>query len=77
MSPPLPRYTRTFLTTVSHTRRPAINDDYLKPTTTTARRTVTHYPNPQDLRGIPCIAPGVGGTQPHTHPLNETIRRNP
>lgn len=32
--------------------------------------------NPIDLRGIPCIARGVGGTSPHTDPLRETIRRN-
>ncbi len=32
--------------------------------------------NPIDLRGIPCIARGVGGTSPHTDPMRETIRRN-
>ncbi len=31
-------------------------------------------PDPQDLRGIPCIARGVGGTQPGTDPLATTIR---
>lgn len=29
----------------------------------------------QRLRGIPCIARGVGGTSPGTNPLTETIRR--
>jgi len=32
--------------------------------------------DPADLRGIPCIARGVGGTSPNTDPLRETIRRN-
>lgn len=27
------------------------------------------------LRGIPCIANGVGGTQPGTHPLQELLAR--
>lgn len=31
--------------------------------------------DPADLRGIPCIARGVGGTSPGTDPLRETIRR--
>lgn len=32
-------------------------------------------PEPQDLRGIPVIGPGVGGVSPHTQPERETIRR--
>lgn len=31
--------------------------------------------DPADLRGIPCIARGVGGTSPGTNPLTTTIRR--
>jgi hypothetical protein len=31
-------------------------------------------PNPGDLRGIPCIAPGVSGVSPGTEPLAATIR---
>lgn len=31
---------------------------------------------PAALRGIPCIANGIGGTSPGTDPLRETIRRN-
>lgn len=31
--------------------------------------------DPADLRGIPCIARGVGGTSPGTNPLAATIRR--
>lgn len=31
--------------------------------------------DPADLRGIPCIARGVGGTSPGTNPLAETERR--
>lgn len=30
--------------------------------------------DPADLRGIPCIARGVGGTSPGTNPLTSTIR---
>ena len=35
-----------------------------------------HTPDadPSDLRGIPCIARGVGGTSPGTNPLHATIR---
>ncbi len=37
----------------------------------------THTPtDPTNLRGIPCIARGVGGTSPNTDPLRETIRRD-
>ena len=32
-------------------------------------------PNPQDLRGIPCIANGVGGTSPGTDPLQTLIAK--
>jgi hypothetical protein len=36
-----------------------------------------HTPDadPADLRGIPCIGRGVGGTSPGTNPLTETVRR--
>jgi len=30
--------------------------------------------NPADLRGIPCIARGVGGTSPHTNPATAVLR---
>lgn len=30
--------------------------------------------SPQDLRGIPVIGRGVGGTSPGTDPLNEALR---
>jgi hypothetical protein len=84
MSRPLPRYqpdtdpNKHSRSTVSHTRRPRIEVDYYPAdqgnTNPTPHRLFT--PNPEDLRGIPCIARGVGGTQPHTNPLAETIRRN-
>ena len=32
-------------------------------------------PDPTNLRGIPCIARGVGGTQPGSNPLSETVAR--
>lgn len=34
----------------------------------------TPLADPQDLRGIPCIAHGVGGTSPGTNPLTEALR---
>jgi len=40
--------------------------------------TITNATLPGDtrrLRGIPCIARGVGGTSPNTNPLTETIAR--
>lgn len=36
----------------------------------------TAQADPQDLRGIPCIARGVGGTSPGTNPLSEAVRRS-
>lgn len=30
--------------------------------------------DPADLRGIPCIAPGVGGTSPGTNPATTVLR---
>jgi len=30
--------------------------------------------DPVDLRGIPCIARGVGGTSPHTNPATAVLR---
>ena len=32
---------------------------------------------PGDLRGIPCLAKGVGGTQPGTSPLAALMSRQP
>jgi hypothetical protein len=65
MSRALPRYTQEPAPTlVSHRKRRPLIDDTPDPTPGTK----LHYPNPQDLRGIPCIAPGVGGTQPGTSP---------
>ncbi len=32
--------------------------------------------DPQDLRGIPCIARGVGGTSPGTNPATEAERND-
>ena len=43
-----------------------------------AREAINHGHTPDadhaDLRGIPCIARGVGGTSPGTNPLAATIR---
>lgn len=69
MSQPLPRY-----------RQSPIHTDPLE--AMLARRQAEHErartainngrnlnPDPADLRGIPCIARGVGGTSPGTNPL--------
>lgn len=32
--------------------------------------------DPADLRGIPCIARGVGGTSPGTNPATAVLRRH-
>lgn len=70
----LPRYTQTPTTTdpLEHAlaqRQAAI---------TQARQAIAngHTPldaDPADLRGIPCIARGVGGTSPGTNPLTALI----
>ena len=36
----------------------------------------TKQADPQDLRGIPCIARGVGGTSPGTDPLAVAVRNS-
>ena len=70
MSRPLPRYTNT-------TSRDQAAVDKAVGNTNPTTWHITHQPTPQDLRGIPIQAKGVGGTSPHTNPLTETIRRNP
>ncbi len=76
MSRPLPRFTDQ-----------AINHDPLEillaqreAEITTARTAIAngHTPmaNPQDLRGIPCIAMGVGGTTPGSSPHHEAANGN-
>ena len=32
-------------------------------------------PDPQDLRGIPVVGRGIGGTSPGTNPLSEVCRQ--
>lgn len=71
MSRPLPRYLTT--TTTDQTKI----DRIIANTNPTPITLTPGLANPADLRGIPCIARGVGGTQPNTNPLTETIRRNP
>lgn len=39
-----------------------------------ARGDSTQQADPQDLRGIPCIARGVGGTSPGTNPAAVAYR---
>ena len=73
---PLPRYTDT---TIHHdpldamlARREALE--------TQAREAINHGhtpdADPADLRGIPCIARGVGGTSPGTNPLHAVIKKH-
>ena len=69
MSKPLPRYTNTTSRDQAQVDKAVGN--------TNPHTWTTHQATPQDLRGIPVQAKGVGGTQPHTNPLTETIFRNP
>ena len=74
MSQPLPRYTDQRIETdpleIMLAARQARED--------AARQAIaqgkTLDADPTDLRGIPCIARGVGGTSPGTNPLTATIR---
>jgi hypothetical protein len=73
MSRPLPRFTDQTLTTdpleIMLAQREAEH-------TNAIQRIQTGAPmaDPADLRGIPCIARGVGGTSPGTNPLTEVCR---
>ena len=67
MSKPLPRYTNTQQRDQATVDKAVGNTN---PTTWTH-----HQANPANLRGIPCIAEGISGTQPGTNPLTETINR--
>jgi hypothetical protein len=65
----LPRYTNTTTLDAANVDRAVGN------TNPTDIRLWT--PQAGDLRGIPCLARGVGGTMLNTNPLTETIRLNP
>jgi hypothetical protein len=69
MGQPLPRYTNT--TAIDQ----LAVDKAVGNTNPTDIRTWT--PEAGDLRGIPCLARGVGGTMNNTNPITETIRLNP
>lgn len=79
MSRLLPRYTDT--PNVVHPPDPleqALAEHERKRQEAIAKLEAGHVPleaDPSDLRGIPCIARGVGGTSPGSNPLTETIRR--
>ncbi len=74
MSRPLPRFTDQ---TIHHdpleimlAQRQAQHDQARKAINTAGYAT----PDPTDLRGIPCIAKGVGGTQPGTNPATAILK---
>jgi hypothetical protein len=74
MSRPLPRYT-----TISTTEALKIDRILAQTNANETPTTITQATLPGDnrrLRGIPCIARGVGGTSPNTNPLRETIARD-
>jgi len=73
MSRPLPRHTHE---PDFQVKLAAILIEVGEPLATTGPTHGTAAGDERKLRGIPCIARGVGGTQPHTQPLAETIRRN-
>lgn len=73
MSRPLPRFTQTTIATdpieIAMAQRQARED--------AARHAIAAGAppaDPADLRGIPCIAPGVGGTSPGTAPHTAILR---
>ena len=70
MSRPLPRYLHT--TSIDAAKV----DRIISQTQGTTLTNPMHLANPAELRGIPCIARGVGGTQPGSNPLSETIARD-
>ena len=74
MSRPLPRHTHE---PDFQVKLAAILIEVGEPLATTGPTHGTAAGDERKLRGIPCMARGVGGTQPQTQPLAETIRRNP
>lgn len=74
MSRPLPRYTQ--LTHTDHTKIDRILNHVNANETPITVTKATLPGDTRSLRGIPCIARGVGGTSPNTNPLAEVIRRD-
>lgn len=75
MSRPLPRFTDQAIPTdpleIALAQRQA-REDHARAQVAAGN---TPQADPQELRGIPCIAQGVGGTSPGTDPYNETAAR--
>ncbi len=75
----LPRY-RADQPSATPTRRRSIHDKLrqIEDTDQAIADTITAGPSEasawQQLRGIPCIARSVGGTQPGTDPLTEVLK---
>lgn len=74
MSRPLPRFTNTTIQDQQKIIEITGGTNNTPPITTTPHS--WQQPNPADLRGIPCLARGVGGTIQGTNPIAETIRRD-
>lgn len=72
MSRPLPRYTNT-----SHADNLKLDKIIGDTAPNNTNATIISLSSAADLRGIPCIARAVGGTQPGSDPLAELIRNNP
>lgn len=75
MSQPLPRFTQEPITTDPLELELARREAAEQAARTAIAQGRTADADPADIRGIPCIARGVGGTSPGTNPLTETIRR--
>ena len=75
MSQPLPRYTQNRIETdpleIMLAQRQAEHDRALA----AIAQGITPQADPADLRGIPCLAKGVGGTSPGTNPANQKWMR--
>jgi hypothetical protein len=68
MSRPLPRFTQHAITTDPLEHHIAAMRAREEQARAAVQAGHTPQADPQDLRGIPCIARGVGGTSPHTDP---------
>lgn len=74
MSQPLPRYTQQRIEHDPLEAMLAQQEAAEQAARDAIARGITPLADPTDLRGIPCIARGVGGTSPGTNPLAAALR---
>lgn len=77
MSRLLPRFTQQPIEHDPLEHSIAVREAELERKRNEVARGYTPLADPQDLRGIPCIARGVGGTSPGTDPIRYLLASMP